>query len=197
MLDNLKKYKIVLGTQSPRRQTLFKELGLAYEVIVKDDIDETFPEYLQGEDIVLFLADKKSKAYEDMLNDNILIITADTIVWFDNQVLGKPVDMKDAKAMLQKLSGRRHTVYTGVSLRTKDQQQLFFDTTYVDFKVLSNDEIDYYLQKYAPLDKAGAYGIQEWIGYIGVEGIEGSYFNVMGLPIQKLYTTLQRFKPYK
>lgn len=189
----LSKFNIILASKSPRRQTLLAELGIKYKVFVKDEIKEIYPNNLVKEQIAVFLAEEKARAYENDINDNDLIITADTIVWIDNQVLGKPTDSEDARKMLSQLSGNTHTVITGICLKTKNKQKSFYAETEVKFKTLTTDEIDYYIEKYKPFDKAGAYGIQEWIGYIGVESINGSYFNVMGLPIQRLYEELTIF----
>lgn len=194
MLENLSKYDIVLASQSPRRQELLKGLDIPFSVKLIDGLEETYPEHLQREEIPLYLAELKASAYDELLRDsNILLITADTIVWSENEVLGKPTDMNDAKAMLQQLSGKTHEVFTGVCIRTNGRKVSFSSVSHVHLARLSNDEIDYYLSKYQPLDKAGSYGVQEWIGYIAVEHIEGSYFNVMGLPIQKLYNELKKF----
>ncbi|MGE4289765.1 MAG: Maf family nucleotide pyrophosphatase [Salinivirgaceae bacterium] len=188
----LNKYHIILASQSPRRQQLLKELGLNFSIEVRE-IDEVYPAHLQREEIPVYLAQLKAKVFENSLSKNQLVITADTIVWLNNHVLGKPTDFDDALNMLQSLSGNTHTVYTGVCLKSLSKETTFWAKTDVHFKVLSEEEITYYLKTHKPYDKAGAYGIQEWIGYIGIEHIEGSYFNVMGLPVQKLYEHLKRF----
>jgi septum formation protein len=192
--DNLKKYnKIILASQSPRRQNLFKELGLDFEIKVIDGIEENYPEELKEEEIALYLAKLKSKPYQAEVENHNLVITADTIVLLNGQIIGKPVDHADAIDIVGRLSGNMHRVITGVCLTAFDKQVCFYAETDVFFKTLSSEEIEYYIETYKPFDKAGAYGIQEWIGYIGIEKIEGSYFNVMGLPIQRLYEELRKF----
>jgi len=191
-LENIHQYKIILASQSPRRQNLLKELNINFEIQIKE-VDEVYPSNLKKEEIPLFLAKLKAAAFENTLNKNDLIITADTIVWVNEEVLGKPSDYNDAFAMLKKLSGNKHTVYTGVCLKTQQKTKTFWASTEVFFRSLLDEEINYYLKTYKPYDKAGSYGIQEWIGYIGIERINGSYFNVMGLPIQKLYDELKQF----
>lgn len=186
-------YKIVLASNSPRRKELLGGLGVSFEVRTLQDIDESYPDTLKGEDIPKFISGKKAEAYHKTMADDELIITADTIVYDDEQVLGKPKDAEDAKRMLRQLSGHAHEVITGVSIVTKQKTVQFASTSKVFFADLSDDEIDYYVARYKPFDKAGAYGIQEWIGFVGVTRIEGSYFNVMGLPIQRLYTELKNF----
>ncbi len=182
-------YHIILASKSPRRHHLLKELGIAFEVQTKD-VEESFPAHLKAQEIPLYLCRKKADAFEGSLQDNSIVITADTVVWIEGQVLNKPVDASDAKRMLRLLSGKCHEVFTGVCLKSKLKTHSFFSATKVYFKHLSEDEIDYYINNYRPYDKAGAYGAQEWIGYIGVERIEGSYFNVMGLPVKELYEHL-------
>ena len=167
-------------------------LGIDYTIKVLPDVNEAYPETLKGEDIPLYIAREKAEAYLKGIESDELIITADTIVWLDNEVLGKPTDEQQAKVMLRMLSGKTHHVITGVCLTTSEFQKSFTTTTEVTFAKLSEEEIDYYVEKYRPLDKAGAYGIQEWIGFVGVEAINGSYFNVMGLPIQRLYKELSK-----
>ncbi|MGD9993129.1 MAG: Maf-like protein [Salinivirgaceae bacterium] len=188
----LNNYQIILASQSPRRQQLLKELGLNFTIEVRE-VDEVYPGHLQREEIPVYLAQLKAKAFENSISENQLLITADTIVWLNNQVLGKPTDFADAFKMLQSLSGNTHTVYTGVCLKSSKKESSFWAKTDVHFKTLSDEEITSYLNTHKPYDKAGAYGIQEWIGYIGIEHIEGSYFNVMGLPVQKLYEQLKQF----
>ncbi|MDD4488888.1 MAG: Maf-like protein [Paludibacter sp.] len=192
MLDNLKKYKIILGSASPRRQELLRGINLPFEVM-PINVDESYPPYLTGVEIPMYLAEKKADAYKSMLNDELMVITADTIVLLEGNVLGKPVDKADAIKMLQKLSGKTHQVITGVCISTKLRRRTFHTISEVKFARLNDAEIDYYLELYAPYDKAGSYGVQEWIGFIAVEQINGSYFNVMGLPIQRLYNELKRW----
>lgn len=186
-------YKIVLASASPRRKELLAGLDIDYSIRVLDNIDESSPSHLQGEDIPLFISGKKADAYMETLANDELLITADTIVYVDSEVLGKPTTPQDAVNMLKKLSGKWHQVITGVVLSTKEKRHSFAVTTQVKFAELTEVEIEYYVNRYSPLDKAGAYGIQEWIGYIGVERIEGSYFNVVGLPVQRLYQELKQF----
>ena len=190
MLDNLKKFNIVLASNSPRRKELMSGLGVDYVVKTLPDVDESYPDTLQGEEIPAYISREKAEAYQSMIEPDELLITADTIVWMNGEVLGKPKDREDAIRMLRKLSGGSHQVITGVCLTTKGWQNSFTVTTDVTFAVLSEEEIVYYVDKYSPMDKAGAYGVQEWIGFIGVESISGSYYNVMGLPVQKLYREL-------
>ncbi len=192
MLENLKKYKIVLGSASPRRQELLRGINLNFEVIPMD-VEESYPPYLTGVEIPMYLAEKKADAYKSMLDDELMVITADTIVFLDGKVLGKPVDKADAFKMLQRLSGKTHQVITGVCISTNLRRRTFHTISEVKFARLNDSEIEYYLEYYAPYDKAGSYGVQEWIGFIAVENINGSYFNVMGLPIQRLYNELKRW----
>lgn len=191
MLDNLKKYKIILASNSPRRRELLSGLGVDYEVKIVPGIDETYPESLNGEEIPVYIAQEKANAYRASLQLDELVITADTIVYVDGMVLGKPVDEADACRMLRMLSGRTHQVITGVCLTTVDFQKSFASVTEVTFDTLSDEEIGYYVEKYHPMDKAGSYGVQEWIGFVGVTGLKGSYYNVMGLPVQRLYKELK------
>ncbi len=184
---------IILASNSPRRKELLSGLGLSFEVRTMQDIDESYPANLIGEDIPKHIALKKANAYLPTLADDELLITADTIVYASSQVLGKPVDAEDAHRMLRLLAGQTHEVITGVSISTKDKQRVFATTSRVTFADLTDEEIDYYIEHYKPFDKAGAYGIQEWIGYVGVTRLEGSYFNVMGLPVQRLYEELKAF----
>lgn len=190
MLDNLEKYKVILASVSPRRRELMAGLGVNYEVRILPDVDESYPDTLQGEEIPLYIAKEKADAYIPMMQPDELIITADTIVWLDGKVLGKPRDREDALQMLRTMSGRTHEVFTGVCITTTDWQRSFTAQTEVRFATLSEDEIIYYVDNFKPMDKAGAYGVQEWIGFIGVENISGSYYNIMGLPVQKLYREL-------
>lgn len=192
-IPNIENYKIILASQSPRRHYLLKEIGLEFEIKLKEFVDESYPENLIKEEIPLFIAQKKASVFDGDLLENEIVITADTIVWLKDKVLQKPIDEKDAIRILQELSGNCHQVYTGVCFKTKQKEFAFTACTDVYFKKLTYPEIDYYIKNFQPMDKAGAYGIQEWIGYIGVEKINGSFFNVMGLPIQKLYTELDDF----
>ena len=192
MLDNLKKYKVVLASNSPRRKELLSGLGIDYEVKTLPDIDESFPEGLTEMETATYIARAKADVYRNIMQSDELIITADTIVWLDGEVMGKPVDEEDARRMLRALSGKTHQVITGVCLTTVGVQKSFATVTDVTFCSLSEEEIAHYVENYRPMDKAGSYGIQEWIGFVGVESISGSYFNVMGLPIQRLYTELKK-----
>ena len=194
MLDNLKKYRIVLASASPRRRELLAGLDVDFTVRALPDVDESFPADLQGGDIPLYISKKKADAYRPIMADDELVITADTIVWLDGAALGKPVDEADAKRMLHNMSGKAHSVFTGVTITTKEEQRCFVAQSDVVFAELTDEEIEYYVQKYRPMDKAGSYGVQEWIGYIGITGINGSYFNVMGLPVQRLYCELKKVK---
>lgn len=194
MLDNLKKYNIVLASCSPRRKQLLAGLGIEFETRVIDNLDESYPaEKLSTQEVALYIATKKAEAYRPTMRPHDLIITADTVVISGNEVLGKPNGEDEARHMLERLSGKTHCVMTGVCLMSKTMQRKFTVATDVSFKPLTDDEIRHYITNYRPFDKAGAYGIQEWIGYIGVTGINGSYFNVMGLPVQRIYQELQFF----
>ena len=186
-------YRIILASNSPRRRELLGGLGIDFTVKVIGGIDESWPHELKGEDIPLYISREKAAPYKATIAPDELVITADTIVYVDGEVLGKPADEADAKRMLRMISGRWHEVITGVTLMTAEREHSFAVTTKVKFCNLSDSEIDYYIKNYAPMDKAGAYGIQEWIGYVGVEAIEGSYFNVVGLPVQRLYRELTKF----
>ena len=197
MLDNIKDYKIILASASPHRRELLTGLDLDFVVKSLPDVDESFPDTLVGGEIPLYISKKKADAYRPSMGDDELVITADTIVWLDGKALGKPVDEADARRMLHNMSGKTHAVFTGVTITTKAEQRSFVAQSNVSFAVLTDDEVDYYIQKYKPMDKAGAYGAQEWIGYIGMENIEGSYFNVMGLPVQRLYSELKKIKSIK
>lgn len=183
--DTLAQFDIVLASASPRRQELLKLMGIPFRIEVKP-IDETYPSDLQDVEITDFLAKSKAEAF-GALNKNQMVICSDTIVWHRNQALGKPENLEEAKALLQQISGEMHSVYTSVCIRCNDKTHIINDVTKVFFAKLTASEMDYYVQTYRPLDKAGAYGIQEWIGIIGVQRIEGSYHNVMGLPTQKLH----------
>jgi len=183
---------IILGSNSPRREQLFKELGLKFQVMAKD-VDETIPTQFRREDIAMFLARKKALAFKTEVHESGIVVTADTLVAVDDLILGKPTDVKDAERMLKLLSGRRHQVITGVCIMSNRKSESFFVKTDVSFKVLRDEEIKYYIETCKPFDKAGAYGIQEWIGMIGVDYIQGSFYNVMGLPVKELYENLMRF----
>ena len=185
--------RIILASNSPRRKQLMEGLDIPFEVMVLPGIDEDYPEGTPVERIAECIALKKSEPYKGVMEDDWLVVTADTTVVVDDEVLGKPKDKADAQRMLHAISGRTHQVVTGVCLTTKETQRSFSVSTDVTFKQLSDEEIDYYIDKYKPFDKAGAYGIQEWIGYIGVTGLNGSYFNVMGLPVQRLSEELKKW----
>lgn len=185
------KYKIILSSNSPRRKELIAGLDMDYEIRVMPGIDESYPSNLRAIDVPLYIAEKKAEAYN--MADDELCVTADTVVELDDKIFGKPKDDLDAHAMLRALSGRTHSVVTGVCLKTSSRKKCFSVTTSVTFKELTDNEINYYISHYDPLDKAGAYGIQEWIGYIGVTSITGSYFNVMGLPVQRIYEEIRQF----
>lgn len=191
-LQNLEKYEIILASKSPRRQQLLSDLGLEFSVRSMD-IPEEFPENLGMTEVPVYLAELKAEAFRPLLKNNQLVITADTIVWLDGNVMNKPTDYADGFRMLRNLSGKKHQVITGVCLFTNEKKVSFYALTDVWFKELSDEEIHYYLEHYQPYDKAGAYGIQEWIGYIGIYRIEGSFFNVMGLPVQSVYEHLKSF----
>ncbi len=189
-LENLAEYDVILASQSPRRHELLAKLGVEFDVQTVD-VEEDFPPELQGATIVEFLAKKKADAFP--IQSRQLVVTADTIVWHNGRLFGKPRDVAHAKTMLAELSGQTHEVFTGVGLTTCDKQRIFSVRSEVTFAPLTTDEIDYYVETFCPMDKAGAYGIQEWIGFVGIEGISGSFWNVMGLPIQRLYQELRRF----
>ena len=185
--------KIILASNSPRRKELLAGLDVQFEVRIIPGIDESYPDTQPTMEIAEYIAQKKAKAYRETMADDELIITADTIVVLDDKVLGKPKDAEEARCMLHALSGKTHQVVTGVVLTTKEQQKHFSVVSNVTFKTLSDNEIDYYVDTYKPMDKPGAYGIQEWIGYVGVTRLEGSYFNVMGLPVQRIYEAMKEF----
>ena len=186
-------YKIILASNSPRRKELLAGIDVPFEVRVMDGIDESYPDTLPIQDIAEYIAKKKATAYRETMAGDELVITADTIVVLGSKVMGKPHDANEASSMLRQLSGQTHQVITGVTLTTQERQISFSVETDVTFKNLSDEEIDYYVIHYRPFDKAGAYGIQEWIGHIGVTGMSGSYFNVMGLPVQRIYEALKTF----
>ena len=193
MLENLSKYSIVLASNSPRRHELLTGLDIDFEVKTIPGIEESYPETLKKEEIPVYLAKQKAQAYQNYLKENTLLITADTIVWLEGGVYNKPENEQEAKKMLQILSGKTHEVITGVCLTGLKKQQSFHVSSQVKFADLQDDEIDYYVKKYKPYDKAGAYGVQDWIGYIGVETINGSFYNVMGLPVRVLYSYLKEW----
>lgn len=186
--EKLSNYNLILASGSPRRQHLFKELDIPFNIDIRE-VEEVYPKHLKGAQITDYLADLKSKSFNN-LQANDLLITSDTIVWFEEKAIGKPKNKKDAFDMLKKMSGKEHDVFTSVSIKGKSIQKIFNDKTMVLFEEFTNEEINYYLDKCSPYDKAGSYGIQDWIGLIGVKKITGSYFNVMGLPVHKLYKEL-------
>lgn len=187
----LKNYSIILASGSPRRQQFLKDLGIDFTIKLRE-IDEIYPSILKGLEITDYLAELKASSFDD-LKKNEILITSDTIVWLENKAIGKPRDKTDAIKILKSLSGKKHEVMTSICLKTSDSIKIVNDVTQVYFKTLTQEEIEYYLDAFEPYDKAGAYGIQDWIGFIGVEKIEGSFFNVMGLPVHKLYTELLKF----
>lgn len=190
ILEKFNKYDIILASKSPRRKQLLEGTGLKFRTVNHLEMDEIYPPELKREEIPLYLADAKAKHYDSIIGPETLLITADTIVWLNNEVIGKPSDTEEAVSMLMKLSGNMHEVFTGVCVKTMMQEILFHAETKVFFRKLSEDEIRYYVSTYMPFDKAGAYGVQEWIGYVAVERIEGSFYNVMGLPVKQLYCEL-------
>lgn len=187
------KYKIILASNSPRRKELLAGIDVDFEVRVIPNIDESYPESLPAKEVAGYISQKKAEAYRAELQTDELVITADTVVVVGNEVLGKPTTETDACRMLRKLSGKTHQVITGVCITTQERQDAFSVTTDVTFKLLSDEEISYYVKTYKPYDKAGAYGIQEWIGHIGVTALRGSFFNVMGLPVQRVYEMLKKY----
>ena len=191
--EKLKKYHIILASGSPRRQELLRELGLEFEIRINDSLEENYPPGLSHHEIPVYLAELKAGSIMENIPESTVLITADTIVWLNGRVVNKPRDHEDAVRILKELSGSMHEVVTGVCLRNGQRMQSFYSSTLVWFSQLSDEEILYYIDRYEPYDKAGAYGIQEWIGFIGIEKIEGSYFNVMGLPVQKVYNKLKEF----
>lgn len=193
MLENLNKYEIVLASNSPRRKELLQRMGVNFKVRTLFGIDESYPDSLRGEDIVCYISRNKAKAYQSSMAPNELLITADTIVYVDGEVMSKPKNAEQAKEMLHKLSGKTHQVITGVTIVTAKRTENFGVTSQVKFTNITDEEINFYVDNYLPFDKAGAYGIQEWIGIVAVEEIKGSYFNVVGLPVQRLYQKLKTF----
>ena len=187
---SFKDYHIILASNSPRRKELLRGLDIAFDVRVQPDIAETYPESAAPADVAGYISREKANAYKDTITEHELIITADPVVIVGIEILGKPANNDEAKEMLRKISGRKHQVVTGVCLTTTEKQHCFSVSTDVTFKNLTEKEIEYYVETYSPLDKAGAYGIQEWIGYGGVTALEGSYFNVMGLPVQRIWEEL-------
>lgn len=192
LTEKLKNNHLILASGSPRRQHFLKELKLNFEIRVKE-VDEVYPNYLKREEITDFLAKLKASPFKIELKESDILITADTIVWLDNKAIGKPKNAIDAQVMLTKLSAKTHEVISSVCITSIEKQVVFNDITNVTFKELSKSEIEFYIKEYQPFDKAGSYGIQEWIGYIGIEKIEGSYFNVMGFPVHKFYRELLKF----
>lgn len=192
IIDKLNEFKIILASRSPRRQQLMNELGLKFEVAIKE-YNEIFPEGLNGEQIATYIAFEKAALFKGELSDNEIVIAADTIVWCNEKVLGKPLNREDAANILKEISGNVHEVITAVSIRSLSKEFTFSESTKVTFDIIPEEEIYYYIDKYKPYDKAGAYGIQEWIGIAACSRIEGSYFNVVGLPVHRLYKELIRF----
>ncbi len=192
LLKNIAHYDIILASQSPRRSELLKGLDIDFRIEVID-VDESYPNGMMGVEIPMYLAEKKANAYRSIMQDNTLLITADTIVWHEGRVMNKPANEAEARQMLTKLSGKTHQVITGVCISSLRKRRVFHVISEVRFARLTDAEIDYYLDNYKPYDKAGSYGVQEWIGFVGVEHINGSYFNVMGLPVQRLYNELKRW----
>ncbi len=192
LLPELKKKKLLLASGSPRRRELLEAAGFRPKFIPLKKVDETLPENLEGCSPAEYLANRKASAYISEISSDELLLAADTIVCLEEEILGKPKNNEEAFEMLKKLSGRRHCVTTGVAMCSKHWSVHFSDSTFVDFKPLNNSELNYYINHYKPFDKAGAYGIQEWIGLVGVEKLEGSYFNVMGLPVAKIFDQLKK-----
>ena len=185
--------KLLLASKSPRRQELIKMLEIPYSVVSLGDVDEVYPPDKCPDEVAAYLSKLKASAYKNILNEDEILVTADTIVMIDKEILGKPRDLEDAKRILMKLSGKVHRVITGVTLTSKEKSVTFSTITDVYFAHLSKEHIDFYVEKFKPLDKAGAYGIQEWIGAVGINRIDGSFYNVMGLPVHQLYKELQKF----
>jgi septum formation protein len=192
IIDTINQFRIILASRSPRRQQLLHELGLKFVTEVRE-YDESYPDGLSGEEIARFVAHAKASTFQGEISENEIVISADTIVWCNGKVLGKPADKSEAKKFLSEISGNTHEVITGVSIRSKLKDVTFSESTRVTFEPFSEEEIEYYIQNFQPYDKAGAYGIQEWIGIVACSHIDGSYFNVVGLPVQRLYKELQNF----
>lgn len=190
--DEIRNFRLILASGSPRRRELLKDLGLEFEIIVRD-WNESYPDGLKGKEIALYLAEAKASTFLPEIKDNEIVLTADTIVWCDEKVLDKPADRADAVSIIRELSDNTHEVITGVCLLSKKKKRTFCSSTKVTFARLTDDEIDYYIDNFNPFDKAGAYGIQEWIGLAACSHIEGSYFNVMGLPVEQVYKELKQF----
>ena len=189
----LRHYNLLLGSKSPRRQDLLKALGLHY-TLVDIDVDEVYPSHLQGADIARYLCELKADAFNtELLPENSILVTADTIVWLDGKYIGKPSGKEEAIEMLEKLSGQQHSVFSGICLKSSKRKVVFHAHTLVKFRELAMDEIQFYVNHHKPYDKAGSYGIQDWIGYIGISGIEGCYYNVMGFPVEMFYEELTKF----
>ena len=191
--DKLKNFRLILASQSPRRQQLLADAGLKYELAPRFECDEVFPDDMAADDVAGYLSRLKSEAYPAALGERDILLTADTVVVVDNDILGKPSSREEAVAMIRRMSGREHKVITGVTLRSCSTVKTFSVCSDVVFRALSDEEVAYYVDNYRPMDKAGAYGIQEWIGYVGIERINGSFYNVMGLPVQRVYVELQEF----
>jgi len=192
IIDSLSKHRLILASSSPRRQQMLQELGLKFDIVIKE-YSETFPEGLDGKSIAEYISHQKAISFREGLADNDIVIAADTIVWCNNKVLGKPRDFHDAENMLREISGNTHEVITGVTLLSPVKEKTFSVSTRVTFDTLTDEEINYYIEEFRPYDKAGAYGIQEWIGLVACSAIEGSYFNVVGLPVHTLYKELRKF----
>ena len=191
--DKLKPYRLILASQSPRRRQLLADTGIEFELAPRFECEESFSEEMPAAEVAEYLANLKSEAYPEPLGEKNILLTADTVVIACDRILGKPADRAEAIAMISMLSGREHEVVTGVTLRSAERVKRFSVSSKVHFRTLSLEEIEYYVDTYKPFDKAGSYGIQEWIGYVGIEGIEGSFYNVMGLPVQRLYCELGEF----
>jgi len=192
IFSNPDKYKIILASSSPRRQELLRNLGLTFEIVIKDYVED-YPKSLSGKEIAMYLSQEKARSFIGQISDNEIVITADTIVWCDKKVLGKPAGRNEAIKMIKELSGKTHEVITGVTLLSSKNERTFYESTLVTFETLTEEEITYYIDNFNPYDKAGAYGIQEWIGIAACSRIEGSYFNVVGLPVQMVYRELTDF----
>ena len=191
--DKLKSYRLILASQSPRRRQLLADAGIEFELAPRFECEESFSEDMPAIEVAEYLSKLKSEAYPQPLAERDILLTADTVVIAENRILGKPADRAEAIKMITMLSGHEHEVVTGVTLRTAERVKSFSVVSKVYFRELSTEEIEYYVDNYRPYDKAGSYGIQEWIGYVGIEGIEGSFYNVMGLPVQRLYCELNDF----